>query len=68
MELVQIYFKNLKKIAIITNFRYHFFSFYLKMFLDPDPGGKINTDSCGSGSTALVSGHGCPSFGGSNYH
>ena len=64
MELVQIYFKNLNKLAVITNFL-AFFCSYLTIFsswiririlnADPDLGVKINADPCGSGyrSTAL---------------
>ena len=59
MELVQIFFfKNLiKKVAVITNFL-AFFQLLVDKFtlLDPDPGGTMNADPCGSGSgsTALV--------------
>ena len=60
MELVQIYFKKLNKVAVISNFL-AFFSFYFLVdkftLLDPDPhieGGKMNADPCGSGSTALI--------------
>ena len=55
MELVQIYFKKLNKVAVISNFL-AFFQFLVDKFtlLDPDPGGKMNADPCGSGSTALV--------------
>ena len=55
MELVQIYFKTLNKAAVISNFL-AFFQFLVDKFilLDPDPGGKINADPCGSGSTALL--------------
>ena len=45
MELVQIYFKNLNKFAVFTNF----FVFFLFLFekvslLDLDLGGKMNAD------------------------
>ena len=54
MKLVQIYFKKLNKVAVISNFL-AFFQFLVDKFtlLDPDPGGKMNADPCGSGSTAL---------------
>ena len=58
MELVQIYFKKLNKVAVISNFL-AFFQFLVDKFtlLDPDldPGGKMNADPCklGSGSSAL---------------
>ena len=54
MELVQIYFKKLNKVAVISNFL-AFFQFLVDKFtlLDPDLGGKMNADPCGSGSTAL---------------
>ena len=45
MKLVQIYFKNFKKLAIITNFL-AFLSVFIWIFFIGDP--------CGSGSTALV--------------
>ena len=38
MELVQIYFKNLNKLAVITNFLAFF------MNADPDPVMKMNVD------------------------
>ena len=60
---MQIYFKILNKLSVISNFL-AFFSFYLKNFpfwirirklnADPDPRSKMNADPCGSGSTALV--------------
>ena len=55
MKLVQIYFKKLNKVAVISNFL-AFFQFLVDKFtlLDPDPGGKMNADPCGSGSTALT--------------
>ena len=58
MELEQIYLTNLNKLAIITNFLTSFLFLFensslLDLDLDPDPGWKINTDPCGSGSTAL---------------
>ena len=47
MELVQIYFKNLNKFAVFTNF----FAFFLFLFekvslldLELDLGGKMNAD------------------------
>ena len=43
MELVQIYFKNLNKLAFITNFL-AFFLFLLEHFSLPDLGGKMNAD------------------------
>ena len=53
----------MNKIAVISNFL-AFFCFYLKNFpswiririlnADPDPGGKMNADPSGSGSTALL--------------
>ena len=53
-KIVQIYFKNLNKLAVITNylafFLFLFDNFY---FLDPDPRVKTNADPCGFGSTAL---------------
>ena len=61
MELVQIYFKNVNKLTIITSTVgiYQFFSIFFVIILkfslmDPDPGGKMNTDPCGSGSTVLL--------------
>ena len=63
MELLQIYFKNLKKLAIFTGTNFlAFFCFYLKKNIsrirtlnaDPDLGEKMNADPCGSGSTALL--------------
>ena len=51
MELLQIYFKNLKKLAIFTGTNFlAFFCFYLKKNIsrfrtlnaDPDLGGKMN--------------------------
>ena len=45
-----IYFQKLNKLAFITNF----LAFFLLLNADPDPGGKMNADSCGSGSTALT--------------
>ena len=55
MELIQIYFNNFNKITIITNLFAFFvvviFNFSLQ---DPDPGGKVNADPYGSGSTALL--------------
>ena len=45
MELVRINLIFYNKITISTNF--------LAFFLFPDPGGKLNADPCGSGSTAL---------------
>ena len=57
MELCANLLKKLNKIAVVSNFL-AFFCFYLKNFpswmMDPDPGGKMNADPCGSGSTALV--------------
>ena len=63
MELVQIYLRNLNKLVIIINFL-AFFLFLFENFpswiririlkADPDPGGKMNADPCGSGSTALL--------------
>ena len=47
MELVQLYFKILNKLAVISNFL-ALFLFLVDKFalldLDPDPGGKINAD------------------------
>ena len=47
--------KKLEKAAVISNFL-AFFQFLVDKFtlLDPVPGGKINADPCGSGSTALT--------------
>ena len=49
--------KKLNKVAVISNFLV-FFQFLVDKFtfLDPDPGGKMNADPCGSrsGSTALM--------------
>ena len=61
MKLVQIYFKKLNKVAVISNFL-AFFQFLVDKFtlLDPDPGGKMNADPCGSGSTALLLQHVTP--------
>ena len=57
MEIGQIYFKNLNKLAVITNFL-AFFRFLFDNFsiLDTDPGVKMNADPCGSesGSTTLL--------------
>ena len=54
MELVQIYFKTLDKVTVISNFLAFFLLLVDKFtLLDPDPGGKMNVDPCGSGSTAL---------------
>ena len=55
MELVQIYLTKFLKLAIVTTFL-AFFLFLFENFslLDPDPGGKINADPSGSGSTALI--------------
>ena len=54
MKLVQIYFKKPNKVAVISNFL-AFFQFLVDKFTlldpDPDPGGKMNADPCGSGST-----------------
>ena len=48
---------NLKKIKLqLLPISLHFFCFYILInffLLDPDPGGKMNTDPSGSGSTAL---------------
>ena len=58
MEIVQIYFKNLNKLAFITNFL-AFFLFLFDNFslLDPDlhmESGSRSENECGSGSTALI--------------
>ena len=52
--------KRVNKVAVISNFL-AFFPFLVDKFTlldldrnaDPDPGGKMNADLCGSGSTAL---------------
>ena len=45
MELMQIYFEKLNKLAIITNFLAFVYFLYEKFFfLDPDSGGKMNAD------------------------
>ena len=57
MELVQIYFKNWIKNCNHHQFPCIFSVFIWKYFiLDPDPntGGKMDADPCGSGSTALM--------------
>ena len=55
MKLVQIYFKRLNKLADFTNFLAFFLFLFEKFFLlDPDTGGKMNADPCGSGSIALA--------------
>ena len=56
MELAQIWFKNLNKLAIITNFFVFLFEKY--SLLDSDPGWKMNVDPCGSGSSAHGGGRG----------
>ena len=49
--------KELNKVAVISNFL-AFLQFLVDKFTlldpDPDPGGKMNADPCGSGSTALT--------------
>ena len=68
IELVQIYCQNCKKVRIITiPISLHFSVFSLNFSLlepyihilnaDPDPGGKMKADLCGSGSTV-----GCSDF------
>ena len=54
-SLCKFTLKTLNKVAVISNFL-AFFQFLVDKFtlLDPDPGGKMNADPCGSGSTALV--------------
>ena len=54
MKLCANLLYKLNKIAIISNFL-AFFLFLFEKFslMDPDPGGKMNADPCGSGSTAL---------------
>ena len=57
MELVQIYFTNFKlSLLIIIIISLHFSVFFILKFflLDLDPGGKMNADPCGAGSTALL--------------
>ena len=47
MELVQIYFKKLNKLAMFSNFLAFFLFLFEKFYLldpDPDPGGKMNAD------------------------
>ena len=53
MELVQIYLIFINKSSVATNFLDFFSFFYQMSLLDPDPKEKINSDPCGSGSTAL---------------
>ena len=54
MELSANLLKKLNKIAVIRNFLAVFLFLFEKFsLLDPDPGGKMNADPCGSGSTAL---------------
>ena len=64
MELVLIYLILFNKIAITVLLIFLHFSVFspqnlpswvrIRIFkADPDPGGKINSDQCGSGSTAL---------------
>ena len=55
MEIVQIYFNNLNKLAVITNFL-AFFLFFIRQFFPPGSGSRsqMNADPCGSGSTALA--------------
>ena len=51
MQIVQIYFKNLNKLAGITNF-----PSWIRIRIldeDPDSGEKMNADPCKSGSTPL---------------
>ena len=52
---VPTYF-NLKKLIIIITIFLAFFSVFASILslLDPDTGGKMNADPCGSGSTALT--------------
>ena len=47
-------FKKLNKVEVINNFL-AFFQLLVDKFTlpDPDPGGEMNADTCGSGSTAL---------------
>ena len=54
MELCANLLLKLNKIAVIANVL-AFFLFLFRQFslLDPDLGGKMNADPCGSGSTAL---------------
>ena len=56
MELVQIYFEKLNKLVVITNLLAFFLLFEQFSLLDPDSGRKTNADSCGSGSTSLITG------------
>ena len=49
MELVQIYINFLK-----SNYSYCIFSVVIYPFSLLDPGGKMNADPCGSGSTSLA--------------
>ena len=57
-SLCKFTLKTLNKVAVISNFLAFFQVLVDKFTLldpDPDPGGNMNADPCGSGSTALAS-------------
>ena len=49
MEAVQIYFKMFNQSIMLINFLAFLLLYFNFSLLDPDPGGKMKADPCGSG-------------------